>query len=388
MIQAKNCTFLLLLIIFLQFLVIIYLLSTSHHQLPNDQVNELGKLKKLSESIPEIIGLLPTALESSNKLLLGTTKSKYIRGVAVTLMLHTPTWFQRRYTYMVQNAHNNIPEDWVIQIFYTGEGQSLHGLDINPWIRTLMVSGRVVLTVIPKHILKQKKRRVELMTEKWVWENMLADHVLIFGGSSVICSNSPWNITQFTKFDYIGAPWNSFHGAGGDGGVSTRNRNVMLAVLAYEAEKQETKGLSVQEKTAAYKQWGQEDHFFVSRMLEILKIQRKSKQNMTIALQYPTIAGERMMEVDFGKVLLASRNETRWFAGNSQEVSLQNFAMLGTLPAVSFQLREQVIAYCPEIKMHYPALHDPNCFGASPDGEKCALNICALKPRTERKGGC
>ncbi len=183
---------------------------------------------------------------------------------------------------MVQNAHNNIPDDWVIQIFYTGEGQSLHGIDINPWIRTLVESGRVVLTVIPPHVLKTKKKRVELMVEKWVWEHMLADKVLIFGGSSVICSNSPWNITHFQHFDYIGAPWNSFKGIGGDGGISIRSRNFMLALLTYEYKKMEQKGVDASEMAVAHRKWGQEDHFYISRYVEILKWQHNNKQNYTI----------------------------------------------------------------------------------------------------------
>ena len=38
--------------------------------------------------------------------------------------------------------------------------------------------------------------------------------------------------------------------------------------------------------------------------------------------------------------------------------------------------------------MFYPAMHDPNCFGAVPNGEKCALSICALRPKEQRRGGC
>lgn len=57
-------------------------------------------------------------------------------GVAVTLMLHSPAWYQRRYTMMIQNILNNLPSDkWKIQIFYTGKGQSKAGLDMNPAIQ-------------------------------------------------------------------------------------------------------------------------------------------------------------------------------------------------------------------------------------------------------------
>ena len=37
-------------------------------------------------------------------------------GVAATMMLHSPKWFQRRYTVMVFNIINNLPPNWVVQV--------------------------------------------------------------------------------------------------------------------------------------------------------------------------------------------------------------------------------------------------------------------------------
>lgn len=387
-----QCIFFLTVLVIAQLFLIIYLLSASYHA--HDASNADGNNALAIQKSNQI------SIDSCHEVMSKSSLQKSpIRGVAVTMLLHSPTWFQRRYTYMVQNAHNNIPDDWVIQIFYTGEGQSLHGIDINPWIRSLVDSGRVVLTVIPPHVLKTKKKRVELMVEKWVWEHMLADKVLIFGGSSVICSNSPWNITHFQNYDYIGAPWNSFKGIGGDGGISIRSRNLMLALLTYEYKKLTDKGMEASDMAVVHRKWGQEDHFYISRYVEILKWQQNMKQNYTISLRWKTdtpnfdnlvdrLPEERVAVVNFGEVMVATKEQSLRFAGNNGDVNFQNWAILGTLPAVNFQLRDQLIGYCPEIKMHYPALHDPNCFGASPDGDKCALNVCALKPKTERKGGC
>jgi hypothetical protein len=39
---------------------------------------------------------------------------------------------------MIQNADANIPDDWLIQIFYTQDGQSLKGLEINRGIQRLV----------------------------------------------------------------------------------------------------------------------------------------------------------------------------------------------------------------------------------------------------------
>jgi hypothetical protein len=37
-------------------------------------------------------------------------------GVAMTMMLHSPKWFQKRYTVMVANILNNLPPRWAIQV--------------------------------------------------------------------------------------------------------------------------------------------------------------------------------------------------------------------------------------------------------------------------------
>jgi hypothetical protein len=283
-------------------------------------------------------------------------------GVAASLLSHAPTWFQRRYyTVMIQNADANIPDDWLIQIFYTQDGQSLKGLEINRGIQRLVSIGRVILTEIPAHVLKVKKRKYELMTEKWIWENMLAEKVLLFGGNSVICSNSPHKITDFLHYDYIGAPWNAYKGQGGDGGISLRSKSIMLAVIDYELEKHTTN----EAKQEAYKHWGQEDHFFVSRLVEMTKKKIPSIQNVRIS----------------------TYNESAKFAGVGGVYNLDIWAVSGTLPDIPFEARDKFQQFCPEIKIFYPSLHDPSCFGASPDGEKCRLSICALEPREQRKGG-
>ena len=51
-----------------------------------------------------------------------------VGGVAVSLLLEEPKWFQRRYTMMVNNIRANIPPDWKIQLFYAKSGLSLEGI--------------------------------------------------------------------------------------------------------------------------------------------------------------------------------------------------------------------------------------------------------------------
>ena len=376
----------------IQFLIIVSLISKhrgpGHGVNTNDQHGILSR-QRFSVSVSD-----PVATNSSLALLtsednLGTGTGSIISissniidkksddeipppGVAMTMMLHAPTWFIRRYTIMIQNVIGNIPEDWKVQIFYKPIGQSQKGLDVNPGIKRYIRSGKVILTEIAEHIWEKKRKRFELMTEQWIWENVVAENVFVFGGNAVICSNSPLSLSNFTQFDYIGTPWNFRKGVGGDGGISFRRRSAMLQAIEYQLNKiPETPADAVggpsDKRALAYKQWGQEDTFFVSSLLEMA--------------EHGAYKGTRAL-------LLAARQDTLRFGAIGAALNDDVFVVSGTLPSVPFEDRQKFISLCPEMKIFYPALHDPSCFGAEPNGEKCAKTVCALKPRAERRGGC
>jgi hypothetical protein len=322
-------------------------MSLYHHQVQQASPSSIPMPDKL---------LKPMSIAPSPSIQV-VNMTKPLSGVAVTVMLHSPKWFQRRYTMLIQNTVNNLPENWKVQIFYTGKGQSQAGLDINPGISRHIRRGEVVLTLLPKSMEKIKK--YQLMFQPWFWENMLADRVLLFGGNSVVCSNSFYSINDFIQYDYLGAPWHTKKGVGGDGGISIRNRDHMLRALEYKSSLVEDGA----DKSKAFENWGQEDHFYVDTLLEM------NRKNLI-------------------KSNIAPRDATYQFAAIGNYANETVLVASGTLPDVPFMTRDKFLQYCPELKMVYPSLHDPNCFGASPNGEECAKSICALRPKTERKGGC
>lgn len=289
-----------------------------------------------------------------------TQPNEIIDGVAITLMLHAPTWFQRRYTMMIQNTLNNIPPTWKVQIFKTGKGQSKAGIEINPGLKRLIESGRVITTELPESLWKIK--RYQLMAHPWLWEHALADKVLVFGGGSVLCSNSPHRLTDFIEYDYIGAPWGFKKGVGGDGSISIRSRKVMLSAINFEL----AKITDPNKKEDAYKSWGQEDQFFVSRLLE-------------------------MKKEGISHIKIASKEDTYKFAAINKFVNHTVLAATGILDGAEHDDRDKFLTFCPELKMVYPSLHNPSCFGASPNAQGCANSICALREmvgQPRRKGGC
>lgn len=263
---------------------------------------------------------------------------------------------------MVHNALLNVPADWAVQIFYTPSGQSQAGIDMNKGLVRLIAAGRVVLTPIDPEVLKQRKKRFELMYHEWIWANMVADRVLMFGGNSIMCSNTGQTLAAYDAWDWVGAPWDFKKGIGGDGSISLRNRTVMLEVIAYELGKVD----DPLERSVAYKKWGQDDIFFVSRILEMQ------------ALRPPLLPHVR----------LAPREVTMKFGAIGSAWNDDVVVAAGTLPGLTDDDRNKFIMACPDIKMVYPALHNPACFGAVPEADKCGASICALKPKTERRGGC
>jgi len=128
------------------------------------------------------------------------SSSSPLEGVAVTIMLHEPNWFQKRYSMMLINILGNLPDNWALQVFYTGKGQSQSGIDINRGFQRLIRSKKVVLTLIPNELSSRKRKKFQLMTDRWLWDNMLADRVFLFGGNSALCANSPYTIRDFMHY--------------------------------------------------------------------------------------------------------------------------------------------------------------------------------------------
>ncbi len=71
------------------------------------------------------------------------------------------------------------------------------------------------------------------LTRPWLWEQVKsASRALLFQTDSIICANSNYTIDDFLHFDYIGAPYAPVFGEGMNGGLSLRNPQLILKLLA------------------------------------------------------------------------------------------------------------------------------------------------------------
>ena len=294
-----------------------------------------------------------------------STEPKY-EGVAATLMINSPKWFQRRYTTMIQNILDNTPSSWAVQIFYTPQGQSQFGLDINPGILRMNATiDRIIMTPLPSDLMEKygMKRKKLYWTSEWMWQSMVADNVFVFSGNGAVCSNSKLSLLDgsamelFQQFDYIGTPWRHHYGQGGDGSFSYRNRTAMLNAIRYEP----------------FDGTSGDDFYFIKVLKAMNNQDGKDNYNYTYRI--------------------ATKEQTRLFAGMDVDAfSEENgppMVIAGTLPNIDHDVRNLVLEMCPEIKRIFPSLHNPNCFGAHPNGTGCAEHICALQdPLIRGKVGC
>lgn len=78
----------------------------------------------------------------------------------------------------------------------------------------------------------------EFLTGPWLWEELApAEHVLVFQADSILCANSETRVDDFLHYDFVRAPiavpevGDSGHGEGVNGGLSLRNRSMILDIV-------------------------------------------------------------------------------------------------------------------------------------------------------------
>lgn len=272
------------------------------------------------------------------------------QGVAVGLLLRRPKWFYKRYNVMIHNAMVNTPETWAIQLFVHQEWFEKELLEYHRGLKRLIESNhsRIIVTPLPNDLQSLKPKGV--LPNKWFWEHVVAEQVLLFHGDGALCSNSKHTWNDFEPYAYVGVPWGAFNKQGGQGTeFSLRKKSAMLAALDYKPYK-----------------GGQEDKYFVSTLLDLNKKEGK----------------------DVYKI--ATPQVSQWFAGTEDIVGENNtlredetygpMVIAGTQSQLSDEARNWVLGTCPELKVIFPVLHNPHCFGARPNAEKCSFAITGIRP--------
>jgi hypothetical protein len=247
---------------------------------------------------------------------------------------------------MIDNVLANIPANWKVQVFVNEPWAEKNLYPWHPGLRRLLRDDpRVIATPLPVELTRGRPRQV--LQSRWFWANVAADSVLLFSGNGALCGNLPDPAAELWKelapLDYCGVPSSRHDGLGGDGGShSFRSRRAMLQVLDH-AEKSGT----------------QQPGDFLESMI-------------------------RMNREGVGKFRLATKEQTIQFGGvynlSSDDGLLRlPLVVAGTQARLTWNERDSLLKHCPELKMIFPSLHEPACFGAHPVAETCRATICALQ---------
>jgi hypothetical protein len=92
---------------------------------------------------------------------------------------------------------------------------------------------RIAIRMLPSDVHFNNQQSVSgFLTLPWLWEQLdPAGHVLIFQADSILCSRSPLRVDDFLEYDFVGAPVDPTYGQGYNGGLSLRNRSMVLDIV-------------------------------------------------------------------------------------------------------------------------------------------------------------
>ncbi|GAX25692.1 hypothetical protein FisN_15Lh063 [Fistulifera solaris] len=336
--SARSCTcnVLLLILLVLQWVAFTWFLQNSHSITPS------------SDAFFE----QPFAISSHRDDDSINQDDETIEGVFATILFRAPRWMHLRYTTMIHNALTNLPNArWRVQLFVNRPWVQAELLPWHPGLLRLFQDPRIIVTNMPATLTQGKPKQV--LASRWFWETLVADAVVLFSGNGAFCTNhynTDWD--HFVQqVDFCGTP-----GRGRGGDVSThsfRRRSTMLEATIYAEQHQMTPA-------------GTEPAF----ILEVLeKMQKEGKQIRMGTTEDMMLLG--------GVTNLTNSN------GTLQRVPL---LVSGTQAKVAWTERDSLLKHCPELKMIFPSMHEPACFGAHPNPNVCQASICALQDVIPRQG--
>jgi hypothetical protein len=324
--------------------------ASSPRQLDSSRENKIAK-----QNQPNAAVVLSDDGDTSNTAT--GIETRPFPGVAATIIFRAPRWFYLRYTLMIHNALQNIPADWALQIFINEKWAEKEGLlHWHPGLVRLMNSKnnpRIIVTPLPEYLLQGKPKQI--LIDPWFWNTLVADKVLLFSGNGAFCGNHPEAVwSMLTTTDYCGAPWPRHDGNGGNAGThSYRNRTAMLEVLQYHQQNN--------------KKGSGGDIDVVEEMMEM---NLKGLSSFRVATPDQTMQFGGASNLSVGDALTS--------------VPL---AISGTQAGLMYKQRDSLLKHCPELKMIFPSLHEPSCFGAHPVKDTCQATICAMQEPLP-KAGC
>jgi hypothetical protein len=175
---------------------------------------------------------------------------------------------------LILHFSNVLGPSWPI-VLYTGgnlELQTLLGNSI-PFQRAIR-DGRVQPRSLPSDVKLDDHEEISaFFTQPRFWEELApAKHVLMFQSDSILCSNSEQSVEDYLEYDFIGAPIAPGNGQGFNGGLSLRNRELMLDIsttYSWKGERNTQRFSSLEQCVEDWPCLKWEDQWFVHKMKEV-----------------------------------------------------------------------------------------------------------------------
>lgn len=220
-------------------------IATSHDlQSPWDPIDIDGKEYAPEHGLSQhdidvIVGKVPqpvlTPLESTQyESVLGTVKPKKVAVILETRPLS-------HLLPLILHFSSVLGPEWPIYVFTPPSVVNM--LQKSAAFNRSIEDGKVEIRGLPMGVavdypFHDPVKRAKFLTGPWFWESLMpAEHVLLFGADSMICSKSELSIDDFLKYDFIGAPIAGQDPESGvvdilgvGGTLSLRNRNAMVNV--------------------------------------------------------------------------------------------------------------------------------------------------------------
>jgi hypothetical protein len=321
------------------------------------------------------------------------SNSSSLDGVAVTLIFRAPQWFHLRYKVMIDNAKANLPQqkNWKLQVFLHPE---FYNQTLTPWHPGIvqMVSSssshsQIITTMLPSQFTTTTKKQQHIkpkhiLSSKWFWEHVQAEKVILFSGNGAFCGNRRIanddndfiEEEELLSLDYCGVPWKSHRGRFGDASShSIRSRSAMLRVIEYYHQQKKQQQQQPNHPN--------DDHDIIDFVSVMEEMEQRQQQLPNNNHRYTFRIATPEQTYRFGGVhdLVHTKNHTT--TGTAESV-LHHLPMVvaGTQAQLTYAERDTLLKHCPELKIIFPSIHEPSCFGArnALDPEKCKATICAL----------
>lgn len=193
-----------------------------------------------------------------------------------------------------------------------------------------MAASEVEIRYLPANTAFDSHASVSaFLTSPFLWTD-LAPYlkILLFQADSILCSAAPGRVDDFMDYDLVGAPIDARLGSGFNGGLSLRNRELVLRVL----ERWDFAADSGDADADAPREWRFEDQWLFARMRELG--------------EDTELAGELGLRVQLPDQATAERFavETIWVEGRRP---------LGFHQPHRWQSEhmDEIMEYCPEVGM-------------------------------------